>query len=256
MGTTTTDRTLRDVIVCAALGLALGACAGGGGDDGGDPVDPNPPAPEALLDDLEDGDGAIEEVAGRIGAWFVYNDGTASNQIPDPEKDFVAGEGGANGSMYAAVTKGSGYKEWGAGMGFDINNTGEGGPSGEGEKKPWDASKYAGIRFLAKGNNIPLRVGLLVSEAVDKAEGGGCTPPAPPTTPPADGEEPPGCGDSHGKSITLTGDWKEYKIAFEGLKQAGWGIKATFDAKTITSVMFDVAENVEFDVAIDELGFY
>jgi hypothetical protein len=250
MRTTTTGGTLCGLLLGTAL--ALGACGGGGGDDGGDdaPIDPIPEA--QLLDDLEDGDGAIHEVEGRIGAWFVYNDGKSSNQTPPPDSDFVATEGGANGSMFAAGTKGSGYVEWGAGMGFDINNTGEGGPSNAGEKKAWDASAYTGVRFMAKGN-VPLRVGILVSGAVAVADGGGCVAP---TEPPAEGEDPLECGDSHGKTISLGSDWKEYKVAFAGLQQDGWGVEAAFDAATITSVMFDIGPDVEFDIAVDELGFY
>ena len=251
MGTTTTARTLFGLLM-GLTAATLGACSSGGGDDGGGD-DGTPLDPMALLDDIEDGDGAIEEIDGRYGSWFSYNDDAANkSQVPSPDSDFVGTEGGANGSMFAAASKGEGYKVWGAGFGFDLNNTGEGGPLGEGEKKAWDASKYTGLRLMAKGN-VPLRVGILVSEAVEVDAGGGCTPPPPP----AEGEEEaPGCGDSFGKTLSLTGEWKEYRLDFTSLKQDGWGIKATWDAKTVTSVMFDVEADQKFDVAVDDLSFF
>src|SRR5688572_484629 len=121
----------------AFVGAALlGACAasGGGGEDDDTP-DSGPIPEEDLIDDLEDGDGAIHEVGGRIGSWYTFNDETMTGtQTPVPDTDFLAAEGGAGGSLYAARTTGSGFTEWGAGMGLDVNNPGDpqGGPGTEG----------------------------------------------------------------------------------------------------------------------------
>lgn len=247
MGTTMTiNNTLRGVLF--GLAFAAAACAsddggGGGDDDGGEPIPEN-----MLLDDLDDDDAAIHEVEGRIGAWFSYNDGTSDSQQPSPNGVFTPSPGGAAGTDFYAGSKGDSYSEWGAGFGFDINNTGVDGPSGEGEKKPYDASKYTGIRFHAKGN-VPVRVGILVWDVVENTYGGGCTPPAEPTL-------LEDCGDSHGKQISLTGDWKEYRIPFEGLRQGDWGLPADFNPASITSIHFDIEKDVTFDVGIDQLGFY
>jgi hypothetical protein len=254
MGTTMTiGNTFRSAFLIGLGGALALVTACGGGDDGGDDTgvddDLGEPIPEELLlDDLDDGDGAIHEVGGRIGSWFSYNDGTATTQVPGPNGDFIPAEGGAQDSAYYARTQGDSFTEWGAGFGFDINNTGVDGPAGEGEKKPYDASAYQGIRFLAKGN-VPVRVGILVSAVVEDTYGGGCTPPAEPT----EGED---CGDAHGKDLSLTGEWKEYRVPFEGLKQGDWGKPADFDAATITSIHFDIAQGLTFDVGIDRLGFY
>ncbi|HVK64917.1 MAG TPA: hypothetical protein VM694_10595, partial [Polyangium sp.] len=51
------------------------------------------------------------------------------------------GEGGS--SAYGANTKGSGFTEWGAGFGFDLNNDGL-------TKKAFNGSQFAGIQFWAK----------------------------------------------------------------------------------------------------------
>jgi hypothetical protein len=252
----TIGNTFRSTFLIGLGGTLALMTACGGGDDGGDEDgggdDLGEPIPEDLvLDDLDDGNAGIPEIGGRTGSWFSYNDESADTQVPSPDGEFTPAEGGAEGTAYYARTTGDSFTVWGAGFGFDLNNTGEGGPEGVGEKKPHDASAHQGIRFLAKGN-VPLRVGILVSAVVEVQYGGGCTPPA---TPPADGELVD-CGDSHGKSISLTDSWKEYKIPFEGLQQADWGLVADFDPATITSIHFDIEQGLTFDVGIDRLGFY
>jgi hypothetical protein len=252
MGTTMTiNQTFRSALLISLCGLTslLPAC-GGGGDDGGDDGVVEPIPEELLIDDIEDGDGAIPEVSGRYGAWFSYNDETATTQQPAPDGEFTGTEGGPDGSLFYARTTGDSFTLWGAGFGFDLNNTGVDGPAGMGEKKAFDASAHQGIRFMAKGN-VPVRVGLLVSAVVETTYGGGCTPPT--EDMPAEGTE---CGDAHGKQLSLTDSWKEYRISFEGLSQGGWGVTADFDPATITSVHFDIEQGLTFDVGIDNLGFY
>src|SRR5438105_312488 len=58
-------------------------------DDGAVLGDPN------LIDDLEDGDGSINEIMGRIGSWYAFTDGTAgATATPDEKADFTAGSPG------------------------------------------------------------------------------------------------------------------------------------------------------------------
>jgi hypothetical protein len=47
--------------------------------------------------------------------------------------------------LYAATTSGTGFTVYGAGMGFDFNNTAA-------KSCPYDASAYTGIKFYAKAN--------------------------------------------------------------------------------------------------------
>ena len=252
MLTTTTMRTI--LFTLCGLVAGLGACASSGGDDGvgDDDMPPEPIDEKALIDDCED-DGVIAEVDGRIGAWFTYNDdegkGMNLSQMPPTNGDFAPFPGGFDGSMGYCGTTGEKYNLWGAGMGFDFNNTGMGGPKNEGEKKPWDASAYVGVRFMAKGN-VTIRIGIQTVATIDAMEGGTCVPAGPK-------DDDPGCGDGFGKSITLTGEWKEYKIPFDAtIKQEGWGVKATFDVKTITGINFDAPMMLKFDVGLDNLAFY
>jgi hypothetical protein len=232
---------------CAGSGDGGG---GGGGDDdvggGGDGDGGTGVIDEKLLiDDLEDGDGAIHEVDGRIGAWFTFADDTmGATMTPRPGGDFVASEGGAGGSAFAARMTGKGFKTWGAGMGLDLNNPGET-MGGAGLKKPWDASKYKGIAFRARGN-ASIKVAVVVAGVVPTDAGGTCTPST------KMGEE---CDDVHARTVSLSADWKEVEVPFAQLKQGGWGKKVAFDAGTATGVYFMVGQNVDFDVAIDDLRF-
>jgi hypothetical protein len=251
---------MRKVNLLLSLLLCLAGCAaggdmggGGGSDDDGDDDGPGPatgdagPVAEgALIDDLDDGNAGIHETDGRQGSWYAFHDGTAgATMTPDAAKDFVPAMGGAGGSAYAAVIAGSGFKEWGAGMGLDLNNPGDpmGGP---GKKNPHDASKWQGITFKARGN-APVRVSLLTTPVVATTDGGECVPSM---------TEGMMCEDGHGKQLSLTSSWKEYRLTWAELKQAGWGKKASFDPKLVTSVLFIVPQNAMFDVAVDDVAFW
>lgn len=215
-----------------------GGCANSGGDDG-----PDPTLPSDLIDDLEDGDDAIAETNGRLGGWYTFNDATAGTQIP-PESGFTPTAGGADGSAYAAGTSGSGFTEWGAGMGFDLNNPEAVG--GTGVRGPYDASPYRSIAFKAKGN-VPLRLALETLGVTPTDRGGRCTPST------VEGME---CEDLHGSLINLTAEWKDYELEFSALRQGGWGQAVPFAAAEVTSVLFQVDKDLMFDVAVDDVRFY
>ncbi len=242
--------------MCFCLG-AVGCAASGGGDDtGDDDVAPRPDgAPliaddgavlgdPALIDDLEDGDGAIHEIIGRIGAWYSFNDGTAGGmQTPSTTGDFLAEAGGASDSAFAARTTGKGFTEWGSGVGFDLNNPGEATVETKGK---WDASAYTGLAFEAKGN-VGMRVSIMEIAVLPILVGGTCTPST------VEGME---CEDGHGKLVTLTSEWKTYELPFAMLKQEGWGKPQPFDPATITSIHFGFAKGLTWDVSIDNVRFY
>jgi hypothetical protein len=237
---------MRTSIYVAMFGLVSGALLHTGCAASEDEGTTDPIPEDRLLDDLEDGDSAIPEegTPKRIGAWFSYADGTAGGTLTPAESgDFVPAEGGPGDSMYYASLKGKGWKEWGAGMGFDFNNTGE--PD---IKKAWDASAYTGIQFTAKGNTT-MRVAVMTLAVVPVAQGGEC--PEPPV-----GATDKDCDDGHGKSLTLTSDWKTYQIKFEDLKQEGGNLTAAFDAAKAASIQFDVGPNLDFEIAVDNVGFY
>lgn len=226
------------ITLCAGTGLV--GCAGGGG--GGD--DPTPTGPSDLIDDLEDGDDAIDETNGRVGGWYTFNDAsTTGSQIP-PGSGFTTTTGGADGSSFSAGTSGSGFTEWGAGMGFDLNNPAALGL--EGPRGPYDASRFTSIAFKAKGN-IPITVSLEVVGVTPTDRGGQCVPST------TMGEE---CDDLHGRFIDLTPEWQDHVVRFDELRQGGWGKAVPFAATDVTAVLFQADKDLSFDFAVDDVRFY
>lgn len=221
-------------------GAALVGCAAPAADAG---PDATPPVAEDLIDDLEDGDDAINGANGRVGGWYTFNDATAGTQEP-PTTGFVPSPGGAGGSAYAATTTGSGFTLWGAGMGFDLNNPAAAG--GTGPRGKYDTSPYRGIAFKARGN-VPIRVALETVGVTPTDRGGGCTPSM------VMGME---CDDLHGKAITLTADWQEHLIELGELRQGGWGLDVPFAATDVTAVLFTVDANLDFEVSVDDVRLY
>jgi hypothetical protein len=221
------------------VGAGLLGCAAGG-ETG---PDATPPGAEDLIDDLEDGDDAINGETGRMGGWYTFHDDTAGTQVP-PDTGFTPIAGGADGSAYAANTSGSGFTEWGAGMGFDLNNpeaVGEVGPRGM-----YDASRFRGIAFKAKGN-VAMRISVETVGVAPTDRGGGCTPSE------VMGME---CDDLHGKDLALTAEWDEYLVEFAQMRQGGWGLAVPFAATDVTAVLFQVEANLEFDISVDDVRFY
>lgn len=232
---------LRIVFMAGGVGLAglAGGCAASGGEDG-----PDPDAPSDLIDDLEDGDDAIAETNGRMGGWYTFNDATATGtQIP-PGTGFTPTTGGADGSAFAASTSGSGFTEWGAGMGFDLNNPAAIGLTGPRGK--YDASGYRSLAFKARGN-VAVLVTVETVGVTPTDRGGTCTPST------TEGME---CEDLHGKSINLTSEWKDYEIELASLRQGGWGKMVPFEPSEVTAVLFQIDKDLMFDVAVDDVRFY
>jgi hypothetical protein len=261
--TTTKARASGQVWAMMLALCGLGACAAGGNDpppgddddsDAGGTGDPDPDAAgpgdpgdviaeENMIDDLDDGDGLLLVRGGRVGAWYTYNDRSPDGtQTPATGVAFLPTTGGPGESVYYANTQGSGFTVWGAGMGFDLNNHN----NPDGTKETYDASAFDGIMFKAMGS-VPIRASVMVAGVLSTEIGGTCTPSDVP------GE---GCDDGHGRAILLTPEWKTYQIAFDEIRQAGWGKPVVFDAATIMAVQFNIDKNLAFDVSIDEIGFY
>jgi hypothetical protein len=139
----------------ANLGGAVSVGGGGSGGQGGMPggkAQPFTTCPAeykigpTLFDDLEDGDGMTRpQVLPLRGFWFTYNDMTGT-QMPVPDGVFLPrAPGSPRSSVYAACTQGSGFTEWGAGIGFNMADI------GEGRTCPIDISGTQGLRFSFRG---------------------------------------------------------------------------------------------------------
>ena len=226
---------LMKTVIAGLAGLGLAGCAGG--------TEEPPPGDQDLVDDLEDGDDAILEASGRLGGWYTFNDETGGTQEP-PGTGFVPSSGGAGGSAFAAVTTGEGFTEWGAGMGFDLNNPSAVG--GTGARGPYDASAYRGIAFSARGN-VPVRLGFETTGVTPVDRGGTCVPGT---------EEGQECEDVHGANLSLDEEWQEFEIPFSQLRQGGWGQPVELALTDVIAVMFLVEPDVEFEIAVDDIRFY
>jgi len=191
------------------------------------------------IDDLEDGDNAILAKGSRTGYWYTYNDGTGMQKpAPDPTGavPFLPTAGGHS-PMFAAETSGSGSTAWGAGLGFDLNNTSK-------KSCVYDASAYAGIKFWAKGNSAIRAMIKIPATTQPTSDSGACTGAA------------GMCEDHFGIDAKLTTDWAQYDLAFATLKQGGWGLATTFDKAQLIALQFQVAKGATFDFSIDDLTFY
>jgi hypothetical protein len=189
-----------------------------------------------MIDDLELGTGSIIMKNNRVGAWYTYNDKTTGGtQTPTAGMTFAVDmTGGVNGSK-CARTQGMGFTNWGAGMGFDLNNT------GTAKGVYMGAGAYTGIAFQSKGSKFRIKV--LIPATTPTAEGGTCSA----TT---------GCGDNHGKMIDATTAWTAQTVPFSALTQEGWGTAAAFSSGAIIGIQFQVAKGETFDFSIDDIGFY
>jgi len=229
--------------------------------ESGDTTEDNGPATEvacvSLIDDLEGLPPLIPVTDGRAGAWYTYNDNTeGATQTPPPcGTPFSPAEPGARESLYAARSTGSGFSDWGAGFGFDLNNMGMEPTIDEetGEcvidystRMTYDASAYTGISFYAKsfsGNlNIDVKIPALADTPIE--EGGACDV--------ADGQ----CGNSYQAIATLKGTWQGYEVPFDSFAQGSWGQRQDLDLATLVGVQFQTRANAMFDIAIDHVCFY
>jgi hypothetical protein len=226
---------------------AGGSGAGGSGAGGtGGPMGTVTIAGEDMLDDMDDGDAAVLAQGERIGYWYSYNDMTAGGmQTPADGADFTMEDCGFNGKGKCAHVKGMGFKTWGAGFGFDLNNSGMVGV----KKGTYDLSAYKGIAFWAK-SNVPFKISIALAGVIPVEEGGTCVMPAMPNV-------KEDCHDTHGKQILRpSAEWTQYVVPFSDLKQPGYGKAVAWDAKQVMSIQFDIGMNLTFDVHVDEVGLY
>ena len=201
--------------------------------------DGTPIESDNMIDNFEDGDNALIPNGGRQGYWYTFNDESEGSMQTPPVDAVLPEEGGAVGTMMALHTTGSGFAEWGAGIGIDLNNAGDPEGGGNGIKMPYDASAFTGIVLRAKGVT-QIRASVQLVATIPPEEGGTCEMDC----------------DPHGKVLLLTDEWQEFLLPFDTLTQEGWGTPAAWDASTLVGLQFKTGANATFDFWIDEIGFY
>lgn len=185
----------------------------------------------AVIDDGEDGDGRGFVSEGRGGYWFSFSDSSGS-RIEPPSGPFKMGAPGHGGSKHAARMRGhmaeSGDSIY-AGIGLSLAD-----PRGV-----YDASKYTGITFWAKG---PGRVRFEIPDVHTAPEGGVCKD----------------CYNDFGIVLALQPDWQKYTIRFEWLQQrSGWGepFPAIQPDQLIALEWEFNGAGRDFDISIDDIAF-
>ncbi|MFL5304490.1 MAG: hypothetical protein ACJ8F1_04725 [Polyangia bacterium] len=192
---------------------------------------------EPLIDDLEDGDVYICTLDGRSGGWYTVADLTSSDLTPGFPFATTKIPGGRGTSQYAARFSGSGFTDWGAVMGFGLNQPGIG-------RLPYDASSAGGIKFWMK-SNAPVQVQLLLPETTLPSDGGTCS----------DSAAGRNCNNAFSFQITApSSDWTEYQVPFSALTQPGGS--ATWNPRFLLAVQFAVGPGAAFDVWVDDIRFY
>ncbi len=189
-----------------------------------------------LIDDMEEGSGSIIKQGGRSGSWFTYNDGTDGGvQTPMAGGPClpVAIPGGRCGSEHAMNTFGSGFTNYGIGIGFDLNH-----PSGV--RMPYDVSAHTGIAFWARGPQT-VQVQILEQGTTPTDQGGTCTAT---------------CSDHYFIGVPVPAGWQQIPVPFASLKQTGWGTVVAWDPKTVLAEQLAVYPAPTFDFWIDDIGFY
>lgn len=230
-------------------GSSSGSSGNGGGNSGGAMVDCSalklPDNTDDIISTFEDGTGNVMQVAGRGGAFYMYNDMTGT-QTPPPGMLPDARAVMRCDSTYAMCMTGKGFTMWGAGMGTDLGPTSSATDGGTGVKQPYDLSMYKGISFWGKSNSAAVSVRMSIKDANTAPEGGHCDKTM------TSGSE--ACNDDWGKALMFTTDWKPYTVMFSEMRQSMWG-KAfpAFDAKHAYSVQYQVSQNIDFDLCIDDV---
>jgi hypothetical protein len=130
-------------------GQGSGGQAGTGGSGGSGPVVGCPSVPDDLISDFKT-DNSIAAADGRQGGWYVYGDDVAGSMYSPPKTaPFPIDAANGNTSCSGAGSlhlKATGFSQWGAALGTDFKPTVTGMP-----KPTYDATKYKGIAFWAKG---------------------------------------------------------------------------------------------------------
>jgi hypothetical protein len=194
------------------------------------------PAADGLIDDLEDGNNRVAELAGRGGYWWDAKDDKGSTIEPSGTSAMFV-EGGANGSKYAVHVSGktaTGDKAWGAVLGLRLA-----------EHPLYDAGKYAGVSFFAKvGEKSESQVRFKVGDVNTHPDGMVCKE---------------GCYNDFGKDFSFAHDWQEYQVSFAEMKQQdGWGDPrppAVTPSKLVQVAWHLMTPGASFDLYLDDVRF-
>lgn len=234
--------------------------------DGGPPVEGGAPTPgtcqdptvpaQLVIDDMEDQTQGISG-SDSYGGWYVYNDETVgAHMTPPPSTPFTMEPipGGRCASEYAMRLSGTGFSNWGAGMGFDFGYGNS--VNGVIVKIPADARAYSGIRFWARvgqATTTQANFSLLAGGCPPDTGGGGGAGGGDAGGDAASVRAPSDCALTFVKKLVLTTDWVRYDIGFDTLLSNPGRLPIARDQ--IFSVGYTIAAGTTFDLWIDDISW-
>lgn len=251
MPTRSFDQALTVLLFCLAAPAA--GCSGDeeSGDDGAEGVvgaecetQNGPVDPTALIDDLEDGNGALPLISTRNGSWWISTD-TSGGIIEPPAEAAPPAErilGGRCESEYAMRVTGSGFTDWGAVLTAGFRYTTE--------VSSIDASAYRGVRFWARvGEDHTAPVRVQFQDSHSEPNGGQCN---------AESMGTDQCYDGFGTALTTIGsEWQQFEIDFSTLGQRGFGFQAdAIDTTMLYTIEWNLDPNGTYDLWIDDVWFF
>lgn len=186
----------------------------------------------SVVDDFEEAGVVLAERDGRAGFWYAYDDGSGGRLSFVEETDAAA----ANHVLHANV---AGFTTWGATVALALAIQ-----RASGKSCWYDASRYSGLRFRARGTGT-VRVMIATVGNTPTLEGGTC--------------ERPGdaCYDWPGSALTVTDDWRDFELPFCMLTPQGFGGQvAPLEPGEIVGVHFRVPPGQDTEFWLDDLAFY
>ncbi len=218
----------------AAGGVAAagsGSAVGGGGivEAPGGAGGSGPSPSFALVDDAEGDFPALPSLDGRRGGWYTVTD-DSSGQASGAE--LASFEPVSSGNRFAVHVRGGGFTGWGFQLGVSLTSPVVG----------YDASRYCGVRFLAKGSGPAWT--LLLSDRQSVPQGGVC-------------ESTGACNRFVGAPFTVDGEWREVSIPFAALRLQDEADPRRLDPSAIYDILFHFQSQVGsgFELFVDDLGF-
>ncbi len=181
--------------------------------------------PPSVIDDLEDGDTRIAERDGRQGSWFDFDDGSSGTRS-GLELEAVGKEHGT-----AACISGKDFTRWGGGFGFSLAEM-------AGQRQSYDASRYTGLSFWAKGSETQFRA-LLVDNYSDPGA-----------------QLCSGCNDHFQAPFTPDSEWQKVTLTWQDFEQQGFGDpQPSVCASNLRAIQFQWPANSDFELCVDDVSF-
>jgi hypothetical protein len=190
------------------------------------------PAADGLIDDLEDGNTQTAHQSGRGGYWWKSADPNGSAFEPDELRIVDGGPEHPGKVIHVSGNTSSASGAWGAL--FGANFTAE---------KSYDASRYVGISFRAKvGKDSSPSIRFKMGDINTHPDLGVCT----------------SCWNHFGQDISLTSEWKLYKVLFTAARQEPyWGSPRpdSITSSALYSFDFSIKPGQKFDIWVDDIQF-